>query len=157
MDSWESEQQIDPSYEWGHIQWYGGKKSRPAPTCSAKACSYCNYTEFNHTTLHGITSVFSLALLQCLLLRGCSAQTKRNAVLENLREWQYNAPVTEPILPPYENCSEFYGINNNVSSATYNFSLVPTKDSTLPPLINAMEVFFVGPVLTNGTNNTDGM
>lgn len=85
------------------------------------------------------------------------AQLKPNET-RSLRIYENdNAPVTEPILPPYENCSEFYGINNNVSSATYNFSLVPTKDSTLPPLINAMEVFFVGPVLTNGTNNTDGM
>lgn len=66
-----------------------------------------------------------------------------------------NKPFSEPILPPYENCTELY-VSNITASLNTTFSLVPTNDSTLPPLINAMEVFFIGDELTNGTNNKDG-
>ncbi|KAI3450474.1 hypothetical protein Pfo_007139 [Paulownia fortunei] len=66
-----------------------------------------------------------------------------------------NEPLLDrPIIPPYENCTELYASNLTVSSNT-TFALVPTNDSTLPPLINAMEVFLIGDVLTDGTNSKD--
>ncbi|KAJ6876932.1 hypothetical protein NC651_029832 [Populus alba x Populus x berolinensis] len=52
-----------------------------------------------------------------------------------------NNPKSEPIIPPYGKVTEML-INYTASSNT-SFSLVSTLDSTLPPLINAMEVFSV--------------
>ncbi|GER34425.1 leucine-rich repeat protein kinase family protein [Striga asiatica] len=68
-----------------------------------------------------------------------------------------NEPLMDqPILPPYGSCRELYATNLTVSSNA-TFALVPTNDSTLPPLINAMEVFSIGDVLTDGTDNKDGL
>lgn len=64
-------------------------------------------------------------------------------------------PLTQAISPPYGNFTQWYASNYTVSSNT-TFSLVPTKNSTLPPLINAMEVFLIGDALTDGTNSKDG-
>lgn len=66
-----------------------------------------------------------------------------------------NKPNSVPIIPPYEGVIEMY-ITNMTASANTSFSLVATSDSTLPPLINAMEVFYVGDPLTDGTNSKDG-
>ncbi|CAI9770531.1 unnamed protein product [Fraxinus pennsylvanica] len=63
-------------------------------------------------------------------------------------------PLSQAILPPYGNFTEWYARNYTVSSNT-TFSLVPTENSTLPPLINAMEVFLIGDALTDGTNSKD--
>ncbi|KAH6765611.1 hypothetical protein C2S52_016594 [Perilla frutescens var. hirtella] len=66
-----------------------------------------------------------------------------------------NSPFSTPIVPPYGNCTELYVSNITVSSNT-TFSLVPTENSTLPPLINAMEVFRIGDYpLNDGTNKKD--
>ncbi|PIN07495.1 Non-specific serine/threonine protein kinase [Handroanthus impetiginosus] len=65
-----------------------------------------------------------------------------------------NMSFSKPVFPPYGNCTQLYTNNTRASSST-TFSLVRTVDSTLPPLINAMETFVVGDVLTNGTNNGD--
>jgi hypothetical protein len=35
--------------------------------------------------------------------------------------------------------------------------LAANPDSTLPPLVNAMEVFYISDRLTDGTNSKDGM
>ncbi|KAL3826140.1 hypothetical protein ACJIZ3_022169 [Penstemon smallii] len=56
--------------------------------------------------------------------------------------------------PPYENCRQWH-ISNYFLSSTDTVTLVPTNDSTLAPLINAMEIFSVGDALTNGTNTND--
>ncbi|GFQ01782.1 probable LRR receptor-like serine/threonine-protein kinase at1g51860 [Phtheirospermum japonicum] len=54
------------------------------------------------------------------------------------------APLFDsPILPPYANCKEMY-ISNLTASSDTTFALVPTSDSMLPPLINAMEVYSIG-------------
>lgn len=66
-----------------------------------------------------------------------------------------NQPETEAIIPPYQNVTE-YGGNITVSSNT-TLSLVATPDSNLPPLINAMEVFYISKELTEGTYSDDGM
>lgn len=67
-----------------------------------------------------------------------------------------NELMTEvPISPPYLNATEWAAGFYNVSSNT-TISLDPTNNSTLPALINAMEVFRIGDPLTNGTNSNDG-
>lgn len=67
-----------------------------------------------------------------------------------------NESFSDPILPPYGDSDELYISELTVSNKT-TFSLVPTNVSTLPPIINAMEVFRVGEVkLTDGTDRKDG-
>ncbi|CAA0823150.1 Probable LRR receptor-like serine/threonine-protein kinase [Striga hermonthica] len=65
-----------------------------------------------------------------------------------------NQPFSQPFSPPYANCTQLY-TNNITASTNTTFSIVPANDSTLPPLINAIEVFVVGPDLTNGTDRRD--
>lgn len=66
-----------------------------------------------------------------------------------------NKPDSDTIVPPYGKVTELYVSNMSASSNT-SFSLVATADSTLPPLINAMEVFTVSDQLADGTNSKDG-
>lgn len=73
----------------------------------------------------------------------------------SFRVFKDNQPFSEPVKPPYVNFTELYASNFTVSSNT-TFSLVPTNDSTLPPLINALELFLVGDALTDGTEGKDG-
>ncbi|KAL0436840.1 UNVERIFIED_CONTAM: hypothetical protein Sradi_0391900 [Sesamum radiatum] len=65
-----------------------------------------------------------------------------------------NQPFSQPFSPPYENCTELY-TSNLTASVNTTLSLVPTNFTTLPPLINAMEIFVVGDALTDGTNSKD--
>ncbi|XP_002530229.3 putative leucine-rich repeat receptor-like protein kinase At2g19210 [Ricinus communis] len=65
-----------------------------------------------------------------------------------------NKPFSDPILPNYGGVNERI-ISNMTASGKTSFSLVATADSTLPPLINAMEVFYVSGPLTYGTNSKD--
>nr|XP_017246550.1 PREDICTED: uncharacterized protein At1g24485-like isoform X2 [Daucus carota subsp. sativus] len=67
-----------------------------------------------------------------------------------------NQASSESIIPAYEVAQETVG-NLNVSSNS-TLSLVATSDSVLPPLINAMELFYVGKdQLTDGTNSDDSL
>lgn len=59
-----------------------------------------------------------------------------------------------PISPPFGNFSQFFASNYTVSPNS-TVSLVPTNYSTLPPLINALEVYLIGDMTTNGTNVAD--
>ncbi|KAM1205589.1 hypothetical protein ACFX2I_006388 [Malus domestica] len=61
---------------------------------------------------------------------------------------------SDPIVPVYGTVTEMYITNITASSST-NISLVATADSTLPPLINAMEVYYVSGPLTGGTDSND--
>lgn len=72
------------------------------------------------------------------------------------RVFKDNLPYSATILPPYGNCTQF-SVSNLLASSSNTFALVPTNFSTLPPLINAMEVFYIGETLTDGTNARDGM
>ncbi|GER25656.1 leucine-rich repeat protein kinase family protein [Striga asiatica] len=65
-----------------------------------------------------------------------------------------NLPFSQPFSPPYANCTQLY-TNNITASTNTTFSIVPANGSTLAPLINAMEVFVVGPELTDGTDRRD--
>ncbi|KAH9780819.1 protein kinase domain-containing protein [Citrus sinensis] len=63
-------------------------------------------------------------------------------------------PISDPIIPPFASASEAY-VTNRIASASNSFSLRATSDSTLPPLVNAMEIYTVSNPLTNGTNVKD--
>ncbi|PWA60197.1 malectin-like carbohydrate-binding domain-containing protein [Artemisia annua] len=62
--------------------------------------------------------------------------------------------LSDTITPPIQSVYEWSKYNYKVDSTTV-FSLNATVDSVLPPLINAMEVFRIGDVLTNGTDSND--
>ncbi|XP_042510854.1 probable LRR receptor-like serine/threonine-protein kinase At1g05700 [Macadamia integrifolia] len=61
---------------------------------------------------------------------------------------------SDTIIPSYGGTTELSFYNFTATSNT-KFSLESTFDSTLPPLINAWEVFFVSDPLTTGTNSAD--
>ncbi|KAJ6737504.1 hypothetical protein OIU85_019556 [Salix viminalis] len=69
-----------------------------------------------------------------------------NFYIDNIKE-------SEPIIPPYGKAMEMTG--NFTASANTSISLVSTTDSTLPPLINAMELFYVNDRLRDGTDSKD--
>ncbi|KAA8549545.1 hypothetical protein F0562_001437 [Nyssa sinensis] len=89
------------------------------------------------------------AVLQNAITTSSTSQKRSFRVLRN------NQSISDPILPPYGGVSEWTFSNITASSST-TFSLVATADSTLPPLINAMEVFYINlDKLTDGTNSND--
>ncbi|WJZ88796.1 hypothetical protein VitviT2T_008066 [Vitis vinifera] len=63
-------------------------------------------------------------------------------------------PVSNPIVPPYQKVVEVT-ITNLTASSDNTLSLVATSDSTLPPLINALEIFSISNKLTDGTDSND--
>ncbi|KAK8581517.1 hypothetical protein V6N13_144539 [Hibiscus sabdariffa] len=63
-------------------------------------------------------------------------------------------PSSKPFIPVYGKAGEMTLTNVTASSST-NFTLAAASGSTLPPLINALEVFAVSDELTDGTNSAD--
>lgn len=63
--------------------------------------------------------------------------------------------VSVPVRPPYQDFIELSFANITANSNTA-IELRPTADSTLPPIISAMEDFLVSAALSNGTNADDG-
>ncbi|KVI01236.1 Malectin-like carbohydrate-binding domain-containing protein [Cynara cardunculus var. scolymus] len=63
-----------------------------------------------------------------------------------------------PIVPRIGYVSQLLVSDLSVNG-TINFSIVTTDDSTLPPLVNAIEIFSISDALTNGTddNNAEGL
>lgn len=64
-------------------------------------------------------------------------------------------PYSKPVVPPFGSVKEIYITNITASSVTL-FELRPTPDSTLPPLINANEVYSLSETSSLGTNPADG-
>ncbi|KAL5746869.1 hypothetical protein ACOSQ2_024166 [Xanthoceras sorbifolium] len=62
--------------------------------------------------------------------------------------------VSDPIIPPFGSASEVI-TTNRIASGSNKFSLRSTTDSTLGPLLNAMEIYTVTDPLSNGTNAKD--
>lgn len=74
----------------------------------------------------------------------------------SFRIFKDGKPFSEPITPPYGGCHQVWASGYVVSNRTV-FTLVPTNVSTLPPLVNAVEIFEIGKTeLTDGTNRKDG-
>ncbi|KAI3839692.1 hypothetical protein MKW98_009997 [Papaver atlanticum] len=49
-----------------------------------------------------------------------------------------------------------FNVTSFATNSSYSIDFVPTDDSTLPPLINALEGYTVGDKLVQGTNSSDG-
>ncbi|KAF3783573.1 hypothetical protein EJ110_NYTH19411 [Nymphaea thermarum] len=61
-----------------------------------------------------------------------------------------------PIIPPYQSYFGNYNHRGRRMTAGSNISLVNTRDASLPPILNAMELFkLIKSGLTNGTNEND--
>ncbi|XP_010274146.1 PREDICTED: probable LRR receptor-like serine/threonine-protein kinase At1g51860 [Nelumbo nucifera] len=65
-----------------------------------------------------------------------------------------NESISNPIIPPYQSALKI-PFNISFNSSNTVLSLVPTRDSTLPPIINAMEIFKKDAELNDGTYYTD--
>ncbi|XP_071741048.1 uncharacterized protein At1g24485-like [Rutidosis leptorrhynchoides] len=65
-----------------------------------------------------------------------------------------NTRLPGSISPPYDTINVTSVYNITVNSAT-NISLVATSASDYPPLINAIEGFYISDVLTDGTDSND--
>lgn len=63
--------------------------------------------------------------------------------------------LSVPISPPYGSVLEYSIYNYSVDSIT-TISINATADSYYTPLINAIEVFGISEVLTDGTDSKDG-
>ncbi|MCL7052309.1 hypothetical protein MKW94_020098, partial [Papaver nudicaule] len=60
-----------------------------------------------------------------------------------------------PVIPPYGGVSEVHILNVTTFNSSFLIEFKRTNDSTLPPLINALEMYIVGPKLVQGTNSND--
>ncbi|XLS94501.1 hypothetical protein HN51_070509 [Arachis hypogaea] len=65
-----------------------------------------------------------------------------------------NNKFSTPIVPPFGQVKELYVTNVTASSDT-SFVLQATQTSTLPPLLNALEVYTISNALTAGTDSRD--
>ncbi|KAJ7975316.1 Leucine-rich repeat receptor-like protein kinase [Quillaja saponaria] len=63
-------------------------------------------------------------------------------------------PYGTPVIPPFGSVS-VVEITNMTASSSTNFDIAAASDSTLPPIINAYEVYTVSNALTDGTNRHD--
>ncbi|XP_026415804.1 probable LRR receptor-like serine/threonine-protein kinase At1g05700 [Papaver somniferum] len=81
---------------------------------------------------------------------------KRSFDIKVLKTGDNVVSVYDTVIPPYGHalkvCIE--NITTN-SSDVLGIGLVPTKDSTLPPLISALEGYVIGDKLVQGTNLND--
>ncbi|RDY01350.1 putative leucine-rich repeat receptor-like protein kinase, partial [Mucuna pruriens] len=65
-----------------------------------------------------------------------------------------NNPFLSPIVPPFGTVKEVY-ITNMTASAKTTFVLQASDTSTLPPILNALEVYALSDTLTAGTDSRD--
>ena len=64
---------------------------------------------------------------------------------------------TEPFVPPYLKVYTIVSALVVTGKTRYTISLKKTENSTLPPIINAYEIYSVKKFSDSGTNETDGM
>ncbi|QCD92375.1 hypothetical protein DEO72_LG5g437 [Vigna unguiculata] len=65
-----------------------------------------------------------------------------------------NKPFLSPIVPPFGSVKEVF-ITNMTASAKTSFILQASETSTLPPVLNALEVYTLSDALTAGTDSRD--
>ncbi|MCL7037167.1 hypothetical protein MKW94_028944 [Papaver nudicaule] len=61
-----------------------------------------------------------------------------------------------PVIPPYGGALEVHIVNVTTFNSSFLIDFKRTNDSTLPSLINALEVYIIGGKLVEGTNSKDG-
>ncbi|KAJ0554143.1 putative transferase [Helianthus annuus] len=74
--------------------------------------------------------------------------------IRSFRIFKDNVPFSLPIVPRFGKVVEYTISNLSITTDT-NFSIESLGDSTLPPLINAFEMFLISDALNDGTNNND--
>ncbi|KAE8125906.1 hypothetical protein FH972_020667 [Carpinus fangiana] len=77
--------------------------------------------------------------------------TLLNTTKRSIQLYMDNKPLLNPIVPPFGSVLQVY-FANITASPNNTFTLGATSDSTLPPLINAYEVYKVGDFLPHRTN-----
>ncbi|MCL7032038.1 hypothetical protein MKW94_016995 [Papaver nudicaule] len=62
------------------------------------------------------------------------------------------------VIPPFGYAEEvlIFNVTSFATNSSYSINFVPTNDSTLPPIINALEGYTIGDKLVQGTNSSDG-
>ncbi|MFS7964897.1 putative Malectin-like domain-containing protein [Helianthus anomalus] len=75
--------------------------------------------------------------------------------IRSFRIFKDNVPFSLPFVPRFGKVVEYTISNLSITTDT-NFSIESLGDSTLPPLINAFEMFLISDALNDGTNNNDG-
>ncbi|MCL7050302.1 hypothetical protein MKW94_003521 [Papaver nudicaule] len=62
------------------------------------------------------------------------------------------------VRPSYRFLEEvhIFNVSSFATNSSYSIDFLPTNDSTLPPLINAIEGYTIGDKLVHGTNSSDG-
>ncbi|XP_026422545.1 probable LRR receptor-like serine/threonine-protein kinase At1g05700 [Papaver somniferum] len=75
-------------------------------------------------------------------------------VVNNKQDNSFIAPKN-PVIPPYGRTLEVHILNVTIFNSSFSINLLRTNDSTLPPLINALEEFIIGDKLAQGTNSND--
>lgn len=61
-----------------------------------------------------------------------------------------------PVVPDYLSTTTIYS-PSALTAGKYEFSIYKTERSTLPPLLNAIEIYYVLPISQSQTNQEDGM
>ncbi|PRQ15826.1 putative malectin-like carbohydrate-binding domain-containing protein [Rosa chinensis] len=64
-------------------------------------------------------------------------------------------PYDRPVVPPFGSVAVAY-ITNMTASSNTSFSIQAAADSSIPPLINAYEVYTITGPLAQATNSKDG-
>jgi hypothetical protein len=90
--------------------------------------------------------VFYLAELQNLH----SNAVRQFDIIINNKTWN-----TQPYTPTYLFANYFSGIVDGM--ANYSVSLISTRNATMPPILNAMEIYLVKPITEVATEPGDGM
>lgn len=64
--------------------------------------------------------------------------------------------ISDPIEPMYM-ASQTYFTQSSLSGSDMNFSLAMTNQSTLPPILNALEIYMIKEFLQSPTQENNGM
>ncbi|MCL7045635.1 hypothetical protein MKW94_027854, partial [Papaver nudicaule] len=123
--------------------------------------SAVNLNSLANITLYGKTDVtvpFHINLYFSEVMILSSTQKRSFDVIVNGYAFADNSvQKVGPVIPPYGRALEVR-IDNVTADpfvGLFKIEIVPTDDSTLPPLINALERFHIGDKLVQGTNSND--
>nr|XP_011465700.1 PREDICTED: uncharacterized protein At1g24485-like [Fragaria vesca subsp. vesca] len=76
-------------------------------------------------------------------------------VKRSVQVWIDSKHYGQPVVPPFGSVAVVY-ITNMTASSNTNFSVQAADDSSIPPLINAYEVYSIAGPLAQGTKTKDG-
>ncbi|KAI3986899.1 hypothetical protein MKX01_014600 [Papaver californicum] len=126
-------------------------------TSAVNLNSSANITIFESTNLIEVKFHMNIYFSEVMVLN--STQKRSFNVIVNGFEFPPDESIKQhgPVIPPYGRAL-VVRIENVTADPFINLftvDIVPTNDSTLPPLINALEYFYIGDKLAQGTNSND--